>query len=265
MKLNRFILIAILTLPVSCQVIRFTSISDRVPVRESIRVSEQCILSSTGPVFMNVAGLIKAEFMGPGIRIDYRDLVIFIDPLEVRGPVQADYIFITHNHADHFSMPDIGRLSGEGTVIVAPPPAAKKLGDYSVRETSIGDTLQLGEISCVVVPSYNIKRGFFHMPLHRRSDDYAGYILSLGDTRIYHAGDTDLIPEMSHFGAITVALVPIGEGKTAMTPERAAEAVNMIQPRIAIPIHYEIDQGREDIFVNTVNNNTRVELFLQDH
>ena len=98
------------------------------------------------------------------------------------------------------------------------------------------------------------------MPLHARNDDYAGYILTIDSTRIYHAGDTDLIPEMKKFKGITLAILPIGVGNTAMNPEKAAEAVRWMRPDVVIPVHYELGTGKNRDFVGMVNKTARVEL-----
>ena len=251
------------TLMISCQVTEFDSINDSFPVSEPLWLSENLSVESTGTVYLNVMKLIKKDFMPPGVRITYSGLVIYIDPLEIIRQEKADYIFITHNHADHFSIVDIEKLTGDGTVIIAPGNVRKKLEGYTHRETKLGEIVKLEDLTYEVVPSYNVKRGFFHMPLHKRSDDFAGYILSFDSIRVYHAGDTDLIPEMGDFDELTLVLVPIGEGKTAMTPRKAAEAVNLMQPDVAIPIHYELGQGHESEFTELVNKSVRVELFHQ--
>ncbi len=228
----------------ACKMIQFEPIDERFPIEAPLFLNEDISVESTGPVLLNMMNVKKADFMAPGVKILYRDLVIYIDPLEVKNPSPADYIFITHAHADHFSMVDIKNLAGEETIIVGPSSIKRKLKDFSLNEARLGELVQLADITYEVVPSYNMKRGFFQMTIHKKTDDFCGYIISIDSIRIYHAGDTDLIPEMKDFDELTLALVPIGTGKTAMTPQKAAEAVNLMQPEITIPIHYELDRDK---------------------
>ncbi|MFW6222601.1 MAG: MBL fold metallo-hydrolase [Bacteroidota bacterium] len=221
----------------------------------SIQV-KNCSISSTGNVFMNLFGLIKAEFMPASIKIEWEDQILFVDPLSVDDTVKADYIFITHNHLDHFSKEDIINLSKPGTVIVGPASVTKKLPDGNYLTASIGDTIIHDKISCEVVPSYNL-----NSKIHKQGNDYLGYVITCDDVRIYVAGDTDFIPEMKELTNITVAIIPIGEGKTAMDPQAAAQAVNYIKPGIAIPVHYELGKGKEKRFAENVDKNIKVVYF----
>jgi L-ascorbate metabolism protein UlaG (beta-lactamase superfamily) len=146
---------------------------------------------------MNLAGIVKTDFLPASIKIEYQDLIIYIDPLVVADSANADYIFITHNHADHFSIPDTERLSNEDTQIIGPKSVTKKLKDLPVSTVYLDERYLLDDIRWEVIGSYNLKKGFFNMPLHKRSDDFLGYVISLDTIRIYHAGDNDFIPEMT--------------------------------------------------------------------
>lgn len=118
-------------------------------------------------------------------------------------------------------------------------------------------------ISFEAVESYNVKRGFFHMPLHKKSGNYLGYVITCGNSRIYHAGDTDFIPEMKDIEEITIALVPVGEGKTAKDPHQAARAVNSFHPEMAVPMHYEIGLSRERDFADSIESDIIVEFLMR--
>jgi L-ascorbate metabolism protein UlaG (beta-lactamase superfamily) len=181
---------------------------------------------------------------------------LYIDPLVVNDTDKADYIFITHNHLDHFSKTDIEKLSKPETIFLSPETVSKKIKDHFVETVQIGDTIYLDKIRCEIVESYNVKA-----PMHKKGNDNVGYIISYDSTRIYVAGDTDLIPEMEKLKNITVAIIPIGTGKTAMNPQVAAKAANMIHPKIVIPIHYKLGQNSEKEFSDLVEKTIDVQFF----
>lgn len=163
-------------------------------------------------------------------RIESGGKVIYLDPWKVKQAVPADLILVTHGHHDHLSTEDIARISKADTVIVIAAPYADQVkGD--VRPISAGQTLTIGGITIEAVPSYNTNK-----PNHPRTAGNVGYIVEVGGRRIYHAGDTDLIPEMSAFRC-DVALLPIG-GRYTMDVKEAVEAVGRIKPKVAIPMHW---------------------------
>lgn len=156
---------------------------------------------------------------------------IYLDPwnLSVEAP-KADLILITHDHHDHCSPDDVAKISKEDTVIVTIAAAAHKLkGD--VRIVKAGDSLTVGDTSIEVVPAYNVKKHF-----HPKSAGHVGFVLTVGDKRIYHAGDTDVIPEMDSIQT-DIALLPVS-GKYVMTADEAVQAAQKIRPQAAIPMHY---------------------------
>ena len=160
-------------------------------------------------------------------------VAVYIDPWGVTTDVPADVLFITHAHSDHFSPEDIEKVSKQGTRIVAPADVARDLsGD--VRVAKPGDSIDVGGIKAQAVPAYNIveERRDFHPP----SNNWVGYILTLGTNTYYHAGDTDHVPELSSIRA-DVAFLPIG-GHYTMEPPEAAGLAKAIGPRIAVPMHY---------------------------
>jgi L-ascorbate metabolism protein UlaG (beta-lactamase superfamily) len=216
----------------------------------------KCKISSTGAVYLNMFGIIKTDFVSAGIKIEYDSLIIFVDPLEVDNPVIADFIFITHSHLDHFSKTDIKKLSKPETMLIGPGTIFEKIKNQFVETVRIGDKIDFVKIQCEVVESYNIKA-----PMHKKGNDNVGYILSCDSTRIYIAGDTDFIPEMEKLKNITVAIIPMGIGKTAMNPQIAAKATNLIHPKFVIPIHYELGKNKEKEFKELVDKNIDVQFF----
>ncbi len=172
------------------------------------------------------------------VRIDDK-VVIYIDPWKVAESKPADLILVTHGHRDHLSLEDIDRLSTPDTVIVCPASCAEDLsGD--VRTISVGDSMQIGQVSVEAVSSYNVDK-----PNHPRVAGNVGYIVDVGGRRIYHAGDTDLIPEMDDIHC-DVALLPAG-GTYTMDADEAAQALSRIETQVAVPIHWgEIVGSEED-------------------
>ncbi|MBN1154879.1 MBL fold metallo-hydrolase [candidate division KSB1 bacterium] len=165
-------------------------------------------------------------------RIDDKDKTIYIDPWKLPADApKADYIFITHDHYDHFSSDDIIRLSKHVTRIFCPRDVFKKVGE-SATALAPGEKIVVDELKVEAVPAYNIDKKF-----HPKENNWLGFIITLSDnTRVYHAGDTDFIPEMSGFQT-DVALLPVS-GTYVMTASEAVEAANVIKPEIAIPMHY---------------------------
>jgi len=163
------------------------------------------------------------------IRID-GEKVIYIDPWKLRDPKGADLILISHSHHDHLSPEDIRKIQKKDTVIITTQDCAGELSG-EVRIVKPGDVVQVGEILVEAVHSYNIGKAF-----HPKQNDWLGFVVTVMGKRIYYCGDTDLIPEMESISA-DIVIVPVG-GTYTMNAEEAALAVNMIRPRVAIPIHY---------------------------
>ncbi len=216
-------------------------------------------ITSLEPVFLNY-GVYRADFFSSGFRIDYKDIVIYIDPVMVDNPIKADYIFITHPHNDHFSLKDIDKIYTEKTLIIGPTALDKTLKDYRFQSITPNKKIDLGKFICETIPAYNIKQHKIGVAMHPRKKNYLGYVLTFNDIKVYHAGDTDYIPEMNQLKHVTVALIPIGEWKTAMNPYQAARAVNSFKPTFVVPMHYKLDNGSEQKFKDSLNPSITVKL-----
>jgi L-ascorbate metabolism protein UlaG (beta-lactamase superfamily) len=168
-------------------------------------------------------------------RIEEEGLVIYIDPWQVRNPLKADLILITHDHGDHCSPEDVAKIQKENTVIVTVESAAEHLsGD--IRIVRPGDEIVVKGVSLRVVPSYNVNK--YRSPgvhFHPRESGYVGFVLTVGGRRIYHTGDSDFIPEMKTIEA-DIVLIPVS-GTYVMTADEAVEAVSALSPQMAIPMH----------------------------
>jgi L-ascorbate metabolism protein UlaG (beta-lactamase superfamily) len=154
--------------------------------------------------------------------------VLFIDPFRVpssAGP--ADMILITHPHGDHFDRRAVRGLRTGNTVIVVPQPSLES----GLEGISWGQMIKVGDIGVTAVPAYNLGK-----PFHARDKKWVGYMIQADGLRIYHAGDTDLIPEMKDLKP-DIALLPVG-GLFGMNWKKAAEASGFLKAPLAIPMHY---------------------------
>lgn len=163
--------------------------------------------------------------------------IIYIDPFQIQPDEEADLVFITHEHFDHFSPEDLEKIVTEETFIVACHLC--DLRKYKkVRLVKPNESFEVEGIKVETIPAYNINK--FREPgkvFHPKEDGKVGYVLEIERVKIYHAGDTDNIPEMANLKNIDVALLPVS-GTYVMTPEEAVEAVKIIKPQLAIPMHY---------------------------
>lgn len=188
-------------------------------------------------------GNVELKWLGhAGFCILFENKRIYIDPYNMSSQGEADLILITHSHYDHCSVQDIEKIAKDGTVVVLPADAQSKVTKINkkleMQVVEPGDSLGLSWVKIEIVPAYNVGKEF-----HPKSEGWMGYVVKLGNVVIYHAGDTDSIPEMQKLtgygkkGNEFIALLPVG-GKYTMNAEEAAEAASVIKPTLAIPMHY---------------------------
>lgn len=196
-------------------------------------------------------GTLDLQFLGhDGFLLTSDETSIVIDPFHVTGTHKpVDLVLITHDHFDHCSIEDIRKFVGPGTTVVGPAgiqSAILKLEDVRLQPIEPGDVLELGTIKIEAVPAYNLTK--FRDPekkivFHSKQERFVGYVVKVGSTIVYHAGDTDLIPEMHNLtghgkrGNTFIALLPVS-GTYVMTPEEASEAALVLKPDVALPMHY---------------------------
>jgi len=177
--------------------------------------------------------------------------IIYIDPYNIKDDSEkADLIFISHGHYDHCSVVDIQKIVHEGTKIILPADCQSKITRFEVpikmEIVEPGQELELGDVKISVLPAYNVDKSF-----HPQDGSGVGYLIKMNDLFIYHAGDTDKIPEMQKLtgykqaGKEFVALLPIG-GRFTMNAEEAIEATKLIKPNLVIPMHYGSIAGSEE-------------------
>ena len=189
---------------------------------------------------------------------------IYFDPLNLSGENHdADYIFITHDHYDHFSVPDIKKIVNNKTVIIIPAPMEKGLEDSVSMGNNIsvvpGARYTTEDFSFETVASYNKLK-----PFHPKRAGWCGYIINMDGIRVYVAGDTDATKEAEEVSC-DIALVPIG-GTFTMNYKEAAKLINVMKPKTVIPTHYgSIVGSRTDgeEFKKLVNEGIKVELLLK--
>jgi L-ascorbate metabolism protein UlaG (beta-lactamase superfamily) len=181
-------------------------------------------------------------------RITVGRATVYIDPYRVADDVPpADLILITHGHYDHFSPQDVERLSGRNTWLVGPAAVAERVSG-KVHRIGPGETIDdelVRGLHISAVAAYNTsKRDADGNPFHPRDAGWVGYELNVRGERLYHSGDTDVIPEMDTVTGVDVALLPVS-GVYVMTAQEAAEAARRIQPRVAVPMHWGSHIGTE--------------------
>jgi L-ascorbate metabolism protein UlaG (beta-lactamase superfamily) len=215
---------------------------------------------------MEILG-IEIKWLGHASFKIEKEQKIFIDPFQMRIPEKdADLILITHDHFDHCSIDDIKMLVNKQAVIIASKMCRAKVDNFKSDVAKIlyfvpGDRAKVNNAEIEAVPAYNINK--FRAPgvvFHPKEMNYVGYIIEIDKVRIYHAGDTDFIPEMNNFGRIDIALLPVG-GTYTMNVEEAVEAVKAIKPKYAIPMHYGSIVGGEkdaDKFEKLASEYTKV-------
>jgi L-ascorbate metabolism protein UlaG (beta-lactamase superfamily) len=177
---------------------------------------------------------IDVELIGhDSFRIKDAYTTIYIDPFRIPSSTQdADLILVTHDHYDHFSPNDINKVKKGDTAIIAYKTCGSQLSGENVKLVSPGDSLEEKNVKIEAVYAYNTNKTF-----HPKGNG-VGYLLELSRTRVYHAGDTDLIPEMKDLkGKADIALLPVS-GTYVMNWQEAVEAARLIQPKFAIPMHY---------------------------
>lgn len=170
------------------------------------------------------------------IQLVFNSKSLFIDPYNINTG-KADYILITHYHPSHFSRDDIDRLRKENTIIITPLNCPDEI-QGSVISMKPNSYVTLHDIKITAIPAYNLGG----KPYHPKSNNWLGYIVEMKNTRIYHSGDTDVIPEMKNLRNIDLAFLPVS-GRSVMNPGNAAEAASNFKPKLVVPIHWNNDRS----------------------
>lgn len=170
------------------------------------------------------------------------NIKIYFDPYEINeNNNDADIIFITHNHYDHYSENDIKKIYNANTKFIIPKDLEKELLNLDIKKENIITVVPCNnynvlDISFKTIPAYNINK-----PFHPKENNWVGYLINYNNFTYYIAGDTD-ITEDNKLIKCDVAFLPIG-GKYTMNYKEAAELTNIIKPKIVVPIHYGLIVG----------------------
>jgi L-ascorbate metabolism protein UlaG (beta-lactamase superfamily) len=164
-------------------------------------------------------------------RLAADDVVLYIDPWKLSSAQpDADLVFVSHGHFDHWSADDVAAVSREATTVVGPGDVVGSLpGGRALRP---GERVEIAGVSIEGIPAYNVDKDF-----HPKANGWLGALITLAGTRVYYAGDTDHIPEMNDLSEVDVALLPVG-GTFTMNSDQAAEACRAIGARTAVPYHW---------------------------
>ena len=172
------------------------------------------------------------------------DKIVHVDPAYVRGAKKenvagdvADLILLTHSHMDHCDPKAVRAFSRGDTAIVGPASCAKKFHGR-LKTVAPGDEINAGMVTVKATAAYN--EGVIRQFLHSKGA-CVGYLITSGGQTVYHAGDTDFIPDMASLGPVDVALLPIS-GLVTMDIEEAVKTAVAIRPKIVVPMH----QNRAD-------------------
>ena len=177
------------------------------------------------------------------IRIN-KEKIIYIDPFKInKNYNDADIIFITHDHYDHYSEEDIDKVINENTTIIISEELLTKLLRKGINKNAIitvepNKNYMVQGIKFETISAYNTNKTF-----HPKENGWVGYIIIINGIRYYIAGDTDITEENKQVKC-DVAFVPVG-GTYTMDFKEAASLINEIKPKIAIPIHYGSIVGTE--------------------
>ena len=170
------------------------------------------------------------------IRIS-KNKVIYIDPFKIdKNYNDADIVFITHDHYDHYSAEDIDKVINKNTTIIIPEELLTKLLRKGINRNAIitvepNEKYMVQGIKIETIPAYNTNK-----PFHPKENNWLGYIIEIKGVRYYIAGDTDITEENKKVKC-DVAFVPVG-GTYTMDFKEAAQLINIIKPKFAIPVHY---------------------------
>jgi L-ascorbate metabolism protein UlaG (beta-lactamase superfamily) len=187
--------------------------------------------------------------------------IIYLDPYNIKdGEEKADIIVSSHTHGDHFSRSDIKKIWRDDTVLLGPASIENSLKKFGGKGLEIGEEFAYKDFSIELFPAYTIKKA-----THPKSSNWTGTIIESAGKSVYHAGDTERIPEMKDLSNrnITVALLPCG-GTYTMDFEEASDAAVDIQPEIVVPMHnWDKELNSFKDIMAKKDPNIRVEILLE--
>lgn len=187
---------------------------------------------------------------------------IYFDPYQIKEEFHdADYIFITHDHYDHYDEESIKNIMKSETMIVVPECLKERVSKLTTNYflVSPNEKYNLADLSFETTFSYNIDK-----PFHPKEKGYVGYKIKLEDKHLYIMGDTDYLEENLHM-TCDICFIPIG-GTYTMDVQEAVAYINELKPELAIPIHYGSIVGDLSLskqFIDLVNPDIKVEVYIK--
>ena len=192
-----------------------------------------------------------------------KDIIIYFDPYKINKEYHdADIIFITHSHYDHYSPLDIKKVIKDNTIVVCPKDVKEELLKLNIKniiEVVPNKDYEVLNIKFKTIPAYNVNKNF-----HPKENNWVGYLINYNNVKYYIAGDTDITEENKNI-ICDVAFVPIG-GTFTMDYKEAASLINEIQPKIAVPTHYGLIVGNKDDgikFSKLLNNSIECKIYIK--
>ncbi|MEJ2249216.1 MAG: MBL fold metallo-hydrolase [Candidatus Lokiarchaeota archaeon] len=184
--------------------------------------------------------------------------IIYFDPYQLSADEEkADIIVSTHEHHDHFDESSIKKILKNDTIVLGPNSIKNNLKKFDGKGLEFFDPYEVKGVKIELIPSYNIKK-----PNHPKEKKWAGVILESEGKKVYHAGDTERIPEMKDLKKrnIDVALLPCG-GTYTMDFEESAQCAIDIQPNYVVPMHnWDKDLTSYKKIVQEKDPNIKVEI-----
>lgn len=187
------------------------------------------------------------------IRIEKNNKVIYFDPYKIDDAKNdADYIFITHSHYDHYSESDIKKVMKGSTKFIVTSDLEDKVNALGAHDVTVAypeKNYTIDDLKVETIPSYNTNKTF-----HKKSYNWVGYNVEIDNVKYYVVGDSDITDELKKVKC-DVIFIPVG-GTYTMTDSEAAEVVNEIKPKYAVPIHYgEVgSKTNAESFVSKLNS-----------
>lgn len=189
------------------------------------------------------------------IKLEKQGKIIYFDPFKIKeAKNDADYVFVTHSHYDHYSEDDVKKVMNDNTKFVVTSDLESKIKALVVSSDNVlvvypNEKHTIDDFSFEVISAYNTNKAY-----HKKSYNWVGYVIDLDGVKYYDVGDSDVTDEFKSVSC-DVIFVPVG-GTYTMTDSEAASAVNEMKPKYAIPVHYgEVgSNANAENFVNGLND-----------
>jgi L-ascorbate metabolism protein UlaG (beta-lactamase superfamily) len=165
------------------------------------------------------------------VRVVWHEKIIYFDPWKLKREPKGDIVCISHPHFDHLDLEDVQKVLAPESILVGPADVVSRIETRNKITLAVGEVKECIGFKITGLPAYNLKVHY-----HPKEKGWLGFLVESEGTSLYFAGDTDFVPELEQVHP-TIAILPIG-GTYTMDAEEAARAVEIMRPKIAIPVHY---------------------------